>query len=80
MPDVQLTLTDLYPNTSAFEDLAEQSQGAMDYEMRPISATNVPCELDGLRTMFLSMHHFRPNEAQAILENAVVQRTSAMDR
>ncbi|MCA9182973.1 MAG: hypothetical protein KDA51_16035 [Planctomycetales bacterium] len=74
MPDVRLTLTDLYPNTSAFEDLVEPSQGAVDYETRPISATSVPCELNGLRTMFLSMHHFRPSEAQAILENAVVHQ------
>jgi hypothetical protein len=32
---------------------------------------NVPGELKGLRTMFTSFHHFSPEEARAILQNAV---------
>jgi len=32
---------------------------------------NVPAELKGLRTMFTSFHHFLPEEARAVLQNAV---------
>ena len=36
-----------------------------------MDATNVPRELKGLRTQFLSFHHFRPEDAVKILQNAV---------
>ena len=31
----------------------------------------VPSSLKGLRTQFLSFHHFKPEQAQAILQNAI---------
>jgi len=36
-----------------------------------VDAMNVPPELKGFRTMFTSFHHFSPDEARAILQNAV---------
>lgn len=39
-----------------------------------VDAANVPSELNGFRTMFTSFHHFSPEEARAILQNAVDAR------
>jgi len=37
----------------------------------PVDATKVPKQLTGLRTLFGSFHHFRPEEAVGILQDAV---------
>jgi hypothetical protein len=39
-----------------------------------VDATKVPPELRGFRTMFTSFHHFQPDEARAVLQNAVDAR------
>ena len=39
-----------------------------------MSATAVPARLSGFRTMFTSFHHFKPEQAQAILADAVRNR------
>jgi hypothetical protein len=65
------TLTDLYPNLTAFERAAALSNGAIDYIRAPVDATNVPRDLTGLRTVFNGFHHFRPIDATAILADAV---------
>jgi hypothetical protein len=36
----------------------------------PVSALAVPPSLPGFRTLFSSLHHFRPHEARAILRDA----------
>ncbi len=41
-----------------------------------VDAMKVPGELQGFRTMFTSFHHFPPEEARAILQNAVDTRQS----
>lgn len=65
------TLTDLFPNLPAFERAALQSNGAIDYVRTPIDARSVPRHLTGLRTLFNGFHHFRPDDAAAILADAV---------
>jgi hypothetical protein len=37
---------------------------------RPVDAAHVPPEFKGVRTMFSAFHHFRPDAASAILEDA----------
>jgi hypothetical protein len=64
------TLTDLFPNLSAFEAAAATSHGAIAYTKTPVDARNVPRELRGLRTLFNGFHHFRPADAKAILADA----------
>jgi hypothetical protein len=68
---VSVCLTDKYPNRSAFERVRELSGGKIDYVAEPVDVTNIPPERRGFRTMFTSFHHFRPQEARAILQNAV---------
>jgi hypothetical protein len=61
-----ITLTDLYPNPSA----------RIRYWPEPVNALRVPAELRGIRTMFAAFHHFRPEDAHAILQDAFEQRRS----
>ena len=70
VPHLQITLTDLYPNLSAFEYSSNKANNIV-YLAAPVDARNVPENLNGLRTLFLSLHHFKPNDAKAILQNAV---------
>ncbi len=74
-PDLKILLTDFYPNTNAFEYTKKQSDN-FDYIETPVDARDVPKELNGLRTQFLSLHHFKPNDAQQILQNAIDSKNS----
>jgi hypothetical protein len=68
---IQIWLTDKYPNLKAFESVSESSDQHITYYPEPVDAMNVPHSLQGLRTMFTSFHHFPPEDARAILQNAV---------
>jgi hypothetical protein len=69
--DFQISLTDKFPNLTAFEKLGAASGDRITFHPGPVDATEVPCELKGFRTMFTSFHHFRPEDARAVLQNAV---------
>jgi len=69
-PDLKIVLTDFFPNRSAFEYTKQQASN-FGYITTSIDARNVPNSLGGLRTQFLSLHHFKPKDAIAILQNAV---------
>ncbi len=69
-PDLKITLTDFYPNIDAFEQTVAQSN-VFSYVSQSVDATNVSKDLKGFRTQFLSLHHFRPEQARQILKNAV---------
>lgn len=69
-PAVKIVLTDFYPNLPAFKS-AQKTAPNVTYVKEPIDARNVPADLVGLRTQFLSFHHFNPKDAQFILQNAV---------
>lgn len=68
---LQILLTDKFPNASAVRNVTANSENQIRSYPNSVDATNVPRELKGLRTMFTSFHHFSPNEARAILQNAV---------
>lgn len=71
---VTARLTDLYPNTSAFEHTAARSDGRITYEPGPVDATAVPASLPGFRTIFNAFHHFRPDTARRVLADAAASR------
>lgn len=73
-PDLKVTLSDFYPNVPAFEALKAQVPDVFDYHPTPVDARDVPAALQGLRTQLLSMHHFKPEDVQRILANAVAAR------
>lgn len=68
-----VVLTDLFPNLASFQRVSEQCKN-VEYEEGPVDATAVPARLNGFRTMFTSFHHFRPEQGQAILNDAVRNR------
>ena len=66
---VTATLTDLYPNISAFQRTQLRDKN-ITHETRSVDATAVPEQLNGFRTLLNSFHHFPPELARRILENA----------
>lgn len=68
---LQIWLTDKYPNLKAFRSVRASSDQHITYYPESVDAMNVPPALKGLRTMFTSFHHFAPEDARAILQNAV---------
>lgn len=73
-PDAQvfrILLTDKYPNLRAFQKARTASENLIAFYPDSVDAMNVPGELQGFRTMFTSFHHFPPEEARAILQDAV---------
>jgi hypothetical protein len=71
---LQIQLTDKYPNLRAFQKVQAASENQIGFYAGPVDAMDVPSELKGVRTMFTSFHHFRPEEACAVLQNAVDAR------
>ena len=71
VPGLTVTLTDLYPNAAALSALASAEPDTVRFEPEPVDATDVPDRLMGLRTQFLSLHHFPPEAVTSVLANAV---------
>ena len=63
----EVTMTDLHPNERA-------AQRGLVYEPAPVDAREVPERLVGVRTMFDGLHHFRPDDARAVLGDACRRR------
>jgi ubiquinone/menaquinone biosynthesis C-methylase UbiE len=74
IPHVKIILSDYYPNIAAFKRIKAKQPDIFEYLEYSVNAMNVPAALQGFRTQFLSFHHFRPNDAKAILQNAVDNR------
>ena len=68
-----VVLSDLYPNIEALRRARTRSEGRLDFHPASVDATNVPVELDGVRTMFNAFHHFPPGAACSILADAVAK-------
>jgi hypothetical protein len=66
-----ILLTDKYPNLRAFQNVRAASENHIAFYPDSVDAMKVLGELQGFRTMFTSFHHFPPDEARAILQNAV---------
>jgi len=68
---VSVVLTDLHPNQKAFRRVRGDGSGRIRPYPDPVDARAVPAHLGGFRTLFTSFHHFRPDEARRIIEDAV---------
>ncbi len=73
---VPVLLSDKFPNLPAFQDAVQRSGGAVQFVRAPVDATAVPPDLDGVRTLFSAVHHFRPQEVGRLLADAVRGRRS----
>jgi SAM-dependent methyltransferase len=74
--DVTVTLTDRYPNSKAFARAQERFPQRLTYCPEPVDARHLPARFDGMRIMLNSFHHFEPNDAQAILREAVERKAA----
>ena len=66
--NINLVLTDKYPNVEAFETLR---QSYVQPITASVDAAKVLPHLKGFRTMFTAFHHFKPEQARNILQDAV---------
>jgi hypothetical protein len=73
---LNVLLTDLYPNQRYYKDVIQRSIGYIRAHTTPVDATEVPAELDGLRTIMSGFHHFKPEQARGIIADAVQKRKS----
>lgn len=70
LPELTVTLTDFYPNLVAFKQTVQQDK-TFTFVADPVDARQVPDHLNGFRTQFLSLHHFKESDAIQIIQNAV---------
>jgi hypothetical protein len=73
---VSVKLTDKYPHPEAVQQWASHSDARIEYLAEPVDAMHVPAHLTGMRTLFEGFHHFKPEEAEAILRDAAEQGAS----
>ena len=71
-----VTLTDKYPNQEFVQKLAETNHQRIKYLTESVDALNVPEFLKGMRTLFEGFHHFNPDQAKLILQDAVNKKTA----
>jgi hypothetical protein len=71
---VSVCLTDKYPNVGALRQSNSLKHQSISYHPQSVDATRVPEELTGFRTIFSAFHHFRPEQARALLADAVDKR------
>ena len=73
-PNLKVVLTDLYPNVKALEAVRQTAPDVIEVRKESIDALHVPDDLPGLRTQFLSLHHFEPAHVKLIFQNAITAR------
>jgi hypothetical protein len=73
---VNIKLTDKYPHPEAIQKWAETSLQGIEYLAEPVDALNVPSHLKGMRTLFEGFHHFKPEDARAILSDTAEKRVA----
>ena len=71
---VRVVLTDLFPNLEAFRAIEAKSNGDITYRADSVSAMDCPKDLNGFRTIFTALHHFRPEGARRILGDAMMKK------
>jgi len=67
--NIELTLSDLYPNLKAAERFNSEKDN-ITYETKAIDVTKIAADQQGLRTMICSFHHMKPEQAKHILQSA----------
>ncbi len=67
---VTVTLTDKFPNPKSLSRMTADPTSGIEYCTEPIDALNVPEYMRGMRTLFEGFHHFKPDQARAILKDA----------
>lgn len=69
-PPFRLRLSDRFPNLSAWEQLSDQFPGRVEWDSAPLDARCPPPEPRAVWTFCNAFHHFRPRDAQRVLNEA----------
>lgn len=72
--NVEATLTDLFPNRAAITRIESECNGKVVYRNEPTDIFKIPDELDGMRTIFTALHHFRPETVRELLKSVAAGR------
>ncbi|WP_149303950.1 hypothetical protein [Pareuzebyella sediminis] len=78
LENVELLLTDLYPNPQAIKKFDRSEGDKISYSESPVNAKDLKNAPDGLLTMINSFHHMRPKEAREILASATERGQSIL--
>ncbi|MEP6779585.1 MAG: class I SAM-dependent methyltransferase [Gemmatimonadaceae bacterium] len=70
-PELDVTLTDLFPNHDAFATISTRDS-QVHFQIEPIDVERDVVQLRGMRTLFSSFHHFRPAQAERLLRRLAV--------
>ncbi len=70
LEDIQLLMTDLYPNATFIQKFNQDPSDQIRYSETAIDATNFAQMPKGLKTMVNSFHHMPPKVARKILTSA----------
>jgi hypothetical protein len=65
-----ITLTDKFPNIEAYQLIKKRTGNSIDYCDESVDVFHVPENLRGFRILFSAIHHFKPCQVRAILQNA----------
>ncbi|NJB71166.1 hypothetical protein GGR42_001628 [Saonia flava] len=68
--DVNLIMTDLYPDDEMVAKFNSQYNPSIKYHKSPVDATDIANTPEGLKTMVNSFHHMNPENAKEILKSA----------
>lgn len=68
--NINIVLTDKFPNLTSLECVSTESGGRISFSRESVDATNVPEKYAGMRTIFTGLHHFQPETARKILQDA----------
>lgn len=68
---VTITLTDKFPHLKSYEELEKQYPQQISSHKQSLDASQLPASFAGMRTFFSSFHHFKPEFAVKLLQDAV---------
>lgn len=71
-----IQLTDKFPDPESVFRWSETKRNGIAYLSDSVDAMNVPTQLKGMRTLFEGFHHFKPEQASAILRDAVDKKAA----
>ena len=73
---VSIQLSDKYPNPEAILKWGKTAPQGIEYLAEPVDALHVPSHLKGMRTLFEGFHHFKPEQARLILQDAMEHKAA----
>ncbi len=73
---ITIKLTDKYPHPGIIKQWKERATLGIEYFPKSVDAMNVPPQLTGMRTLFEGFHHFAPEQARSILQDAADKKVA----